>query len=74
LMLKALRPKGFCEIPETIAEHLKKRRWELVIQEMSQRERFVAAARSVGAAESATAFDEAFAKVVRPPTKPQRSR
>jgi hypothetical protein len=42
-------------------------------QEPSQKERFVAAARSVGAAESADAFDRAFRKVVRP-AKAERSR
>ena len=38
-------------------------------RELSQRERFVAAARSVGALETADAFDEAFARVVRPKRK-----
>lgn len=40
--------------------------------EPSQRERFVAAARSVGALETAGAFDEAFARVVKLPKKRPR--
>ena len=35
----------------------------------SQRERFVIAARNAGALESESAFDAAFARVVRPPKK-----
>jgi hypothetical protein len=41
--------------------------------EIPQKERFVAAARSVGAPETAAAFDRAFAKVVKPPKPSKRS-
>lgn len=41
-------------------------------REPSQKERFVAAARSVGALETADAFDEAFAPVVRSPKASRR--
>ena len=40
---------------------------------LSQRERFVIAARNAGAHESESAFDAAFARVVKPP-KPRPSR